>query len=81
MAFLLASFLILFYKTSFYSIIIYLFFLFLINCIGEFWNGRMKKSIIYPFLGTFLQLTWFIGFISGFMNIILKKNQHSNFIK
>ena len=81
MAFLLAGFLILFYKTGFYSIMIYLFLLFLINCIGEFMNVSMKKSIIYPFLGTFLQLTWFIGFISGFMNIILKKNQHSNFIK
>ena len=75
------GFIFLFIRTSFLSIIISLFIIFLINCLGECLDKGNKKDIIYPFWATFLQLTWFIGFLTGLTNIFLKKNQHSNFIK
>tara|TARA_Y100001933_G_scaffold156588_1_gene154933 strand:+ start:1819 stop:2790 length:972 start_codon:yes stop_codon:yes gene_type:complete len=48
------------------------------NVVGEIFYK--KTNIIYAFLGTACQISWFLGFIFGFAGYFKVKNEKTNFI-
>ena len=67
------------FKNIFLSALFLVFIFLIINIFGEIYHDN-KRSIIYPFMATVLQFSWFLGLIKGFIYYIFRRNLQTNFL-
>ena len=63
------------------SILFFPIIIFLVNSFGELTCKKNSKSLIYPLLACFCQLSWLVGFIWAVLVSFKIKKLNSNFIK